>query len=131
MVCQKLPLSLLLFICWFGIILPNLYPNLNFICFLCIYAESVTTVNGTAIAEPITRPSLHDLQVYGIVVTIVLCFIVFGGVKMINRVAPAFLIPVFLSLCCIFLGIFVARKDRPEGLHCSNLVFFSEVFFCF
>ncbi|XP_019169589.1 PREDICTED: cation-chloride cotransporter 1-like isoform X1 [Ipomoea nil] len=79
-----------------------------------IFRESVTTVNGTAIAEPITRPSLHDLQVYGIVVTIVLCFIVFGGVKMINRVAPAFLIPVFLSLCCIFLGIFVARKDRPE-----------------
>lgn len=60
-------------------------------------------------------PSSHDLQIYGIVVTIVLCFIVFGGVKMINRVAPAFLIPVLFSLFCIFIGIFVARKDHPVG----------------
>ncbi|VFQ83306.1 unnamed protein product [Cuscuta campestris] len=79
-----------------------------------IFRETVTRVNGTVIAEPITRPSLHDLQIYGIVVTIILCFIVFGGVKMINRVAPAFLIPVLFSLCCIFLGIFLARKDHPS-----------------
>ncbi|KAL0321395.1 UNVERIFIED_CONTAM: Cation-chloride cotransporter 1 [Sesamum radiatum] len=32
---------------------------------------------------------------------------------MINRVAPAFLIPVVLSLCCIFIGIFRARKNYP------------------
>ena len=31
----------------------------------------------------VPSPNLHDLQVYGIVVTIILCFIVFGGVKMI------------------------------------------------
>ncbi|CAH9141461.1 unnamed protein product [Cuscuta epithymum] len=80
-----------------------------------IFRETVTRVNGTAIAEPITRPSLHDLQIYGVVVTIILCFIVFGGVKMINRVAPAFLVPVLFSLCCIFLGIFLARKDHPSA----------------
>ncbi|PHU28489.1 Cation-chloride cotransporter 1 [Capsicum chinense] len=78
-----------------------------------ILRETVTKVNGTNIAEPITRPSLHDLQIYGIVVTILLCFIVFGGVKMINRVAPAFLVPVLLSLMCIFTGILLARHDRP------------------
>nr|XP_009804713.1 PREDICTED: cation-chloride cotransporter 1 isoform X1 [Nicotiana sylvestris] len=78
-----------------------------------IFKETVTKVNGTAIAEPITRPSLHDLQIYGIVVTILLCFIVFGGVKMINRVAPAFLVPVVFSLICIFSGILLARHDRP------------------
>lgn len=60
-------------------------------------------------------PSSHDLQVYGIVVTIILCFIVFGGVKMINRVAPAFLIAVLFSLLCIFIGIFLAKKDHPVG----------------
>ncbi|XP_059290283.1 cation-chloride cotransporter 1 isoform X2 [Lycium ferocissimum] len=78
-----------------------------------ILRETVTRVNGTDIAEPITRPSLHDLQIYGIVVTILLCFIVFGGVKIINRVAPAFLVPVVFSLVCIFSGILLARHDRP------------------
>ena len=47
--------------------------------------------------------------------TIILCFIVFGGVKMINRVAPAFLIPVLLSIFCIFVGIVAARKDDPAS----------------
>ncbi|CAJ1975644.1 unnamed protein product [Sphenostylis stenocarpa] len=82
-----------------------------------IFRETVTQVNGTAVAQPIESPSAHDLQIYGIVVTILLCFIVFGGVKMINRVAPAFLIPVLFSVVCIFLGIFLARKDHPtEGI---------------
>ncbi|XP_059288857.1 cation-chloride cotransporter 1-like isoform X1 [Lycium ferocissimum] len=78
-----------------------------------IFRETITRVNGTDIAEPITSPSLHDLQIYGIVVSILLCFVVFGGVKMINRVAPAFLVPVIFSLLCIFVGIFAARHDRP------------------
>lgn len=78
-----------------------------------LFRETVTQVNGTAIAEPITTPSLHDLQIYGIIVTIILVFIVFGGVKMINKVAPAFLIPVLFSLLCIFIGIFAAREDHP------------------
>ncbi|XP_045791800.1 uncharacterized protein LOC123886537 [Trifolium pratense] len=39
------------------------------------YLETITQVNGTAIAQPIESPSSHDLQIYGIVVTIVLCFI--------------------------------------------------------
>ena len=77
--------------------------------------EAITTFNGTEVAHPIQSPSSHDLQIYGIVVTIVICFIVFGGVKMINRVAPAFLIPVLFSLFCIFIGIFLAKKDYPAG----------------
>ncbi|KAL3632325.1 Protein ccc1 [Castilleja foliolosa] len=75
--------------------------------------ETFVRVNGTDTAQSITSPSLHDLQVYGIIVTIILCFIVFGGVKMINRVAPAFLIPVVFSLFCIFVGIFLARENYP------------------
>lgn len=84
--------------------------NLYVVC-----AETITKLNGTEVAQPIQSPSSHDLQIYGIVVTIVLCFIVFGGVKMINRVAPAFLIPVLLSIFCIFVGIFLARKNDPAG----------------
>ncbi|OVA14992.1 Amino acid permease/ SLC12A domain [Macleaya cordata] len=80
-----------------------------------IFRGSVTSVNATSgVAESIQTPSIHDLQVYGIVVTILLCFIVFGGVKMINRVAPAFLIPVLFSVFCIFAGIFIAKKDQPS-----------------
>ncbi|XP_047311782.1 cation-chloride cotransporter 1-like [Impatiens glandulifera] len=78
-----------------------------------LFRETVTKVNGTTVAQPISSPSLHDLQIYGIIVTIILCFIVFGGVKMINRVAPAFLIPVLLSIISIFIGIFSAGKDNP------------------
>ncbi|KAJ4976893.1 hypothetical protein NE237_001999 [Protea cynaroides] len=64
-------------------------------------------------AAGVSSPSIHDLQIYGIIVTIVLSFIVFGGVKIINRVAPAFLIPVLFSLSCIWIGIFAARNDDP------------------
>lgn len=99
-----------------------------FLNFTVIYAETVTRVNGTDIAEPITRPSLHDLQIYGIVVTILLCFIVFGGVKIINRVAPAFLVPVVFSLMCIFSGILLARRDRSAGL-CFLCLFLFNICF--
>lgn len=61
--------------------------------------------------------SLHDLQIYGIIVTILLCFIVFGGVKIINKVAPAFLIPVLLSMLCIYIGIARAKKNDPAGVY--------------
>ncbi|CAN4080222.1 unnamed protein product [Withania somnifera] len=92
-----------------------------------IFRETITRVNGTDIAEPITSPSLHDLQIYGIVVSILLCFVVFGGVKMINRVAPAFLVPVLFSLLCIFVGIFSARHDRPAvGITGLNLESFKN-----
>ncbi|GMH03903.1 hypothetical protein Nepgr_005742 [Nepenthes gracilis] len=81
-----------------------------------IFSETITQVNGTAVS-PIHHPSVHDLQIYGIVVTVILCFIVFGGVKIINRVAPAFLIPVLFSVFCIFIGIFASGKDKPaEGI---------------
>ncbi|KAJ6810646.1 putative cation-chloride cotransporter 1 [Iris pallida] len=87
------------------------------------FRESVTivsnsTMNGTAATTTVvSTPSLHDLQLYGIVVTILLCFIVFGGVKIINKVAPAFLIPVLFSLFCIFIGIFAApRSNASSGI---------------
>ncbi|KAK1378378.1 Cation-chloride cotransporter 1 [Heracleum sosnowskyi] len=78
-----------------------------------LFKETITNVNGAAAADPVSSPSLHDLQIYGIIVTISLSFVVFGGVKIINRVAPAFLIPVIYSLCSIYLGILLAGKDRP------------------
>ncbi|KAL7102627.1 hypothetical protein ACP275_08G130300 [Erythranthe tilingii] len=89
--------------------------------------QTFVKVNGTDVAQPITSPSLHDLQVYGIIVTIILCFIVFGGVKMINRVAPAFLLPVVFSLFCIFVGIFLARTNYPaDGITGLSLQSFKD-----
>ncbi|XP_042060037.1 cation-chloride cotransporter 1-like isoform X1 [Salvia splendens] len=91
--------------------------------------QTFVMVNGTNVAQPVavTSPNLHDLQVYGIVVTIILCFIVFGGVKIINRVAPAFLVPVVFSLFCIFIGIFLARKDYPtDGITGLSLKSFRD-----
>lgn len=83
------------------------------------FKESVTvvsnqTANG-AVPATISTPSLHDLQIYGVVVTILLCFIVFGGVKTINKVAPAFLIPVLFSLVCIFIGIFAGPRSTASS----------------
>ncbi|KAJ4837831.1 Protein ccc1 [Turnera subulata] len=86
-----------------------------------IFRETITKVNGTAAAQPIETPSSHDLQIYGIVITIILCFIVFGGVKMINRVAPAFLLPVLFSLFCIFIGIFAAKEDKTKGSNTAGV----------
>lgn len=83
------------------------------------------------ISEPIESPSSHDLQIYGIVVTVILCFIVFGGVKMINRVAPAFLIPVLFSLCCIFIGIFSAKKNDPTSESLIFMYMLSVSYGCF
>lgn len=94
--------------------LPVFYHPFDIICHH-ITAETITRVNGTATADPVSSPSLHDLQIYGIIVTISLSFIVFGGVKMINRVAPAFLVPVIFSLCSIYSGILLARKDSPAS----------------
>lgn len=99
----------------------------QFICLSVhvVNAETITNVNVTSV-ERVESPSSHDLQIYGIVVTILLCFIVFGGVKMINRVAPAFLIPVVFSLFCIFIGIFLARKDKPAGVYFSTFLFWGR-----
>lgn len=94
-----------------------------------VIAETITRVNGTVVPEPIQSTSSHDLQIYGIVVTIILCFIVFGGVKMINRVAPAFLIPVLFSLICIFIGIVVAGKDHPASEQFLSSFSYSSFFF--
>nr|XP_024365910.1 cation-chloride cotransporter 1-like isoform X2 [Physcomitrium patens] len=79
----------------------------------------------SAVPEVLQSPSIHDLQVYGLIFTAVLCVIVFGGVKIINRVSPAFLMPVILSLFCIFIGIFTAGRHSDStgitGLKASTL----------
>ncbi|KAL4279825.1 hypothetical protein GQ457_03G000610 [Hibiscus cannabinus] len=77
------------------------------------FTETTTKVNDN-VSKTIQIISTHDLQIYGLVVTIILCIIVFGGVKMINRVAPVFLVPVLISVVCIFFGIFLAKKNDPD-----------------
>ncbi|KAH9311607.1 hypothetical protein KI387_026642, partial [Taxus chinensis] len=73
-----------------------------------IYAPSPTL--AVSPTEVFSSPNLHDLQVYGVIITVVLCLVVFGGVKTINKVAPAFLVPVLLSVFLIFIGIFSASQ---------------------
>ncbi|KAF0918735.1 hypothetical protein E2562_025855, partial [Oryza meyeriana var. granulata] len=96
------------------------------------FQESVTVVNNTLVngtaagsATTISTPNLHDLQIYGIIVTMLLCFIVFGGVNIINKVAPAFLIPVIFSILCIYIGVFIAPRSnaskRITGLSITTL----------
>lgn len=77
----------------------------------------------SAVPEVLQSPSIHDLQVYGVILTVVLCLIVFGGVKIINRVSPAFLIPVILSLFFIFIGIFAARRSSDPRKWCLPFSF--------
>lgn len=69
-----------------------------------IFKESATMIDALSPSGPISQikvlnsPNLHDLQVYGVLVTVVLCLVVFGGVNIINRVAPAFLVPFVVSV---------------------------------
>lgn len=103
-----------------------------------MYAGTVTSLNlapsPSGVSEVMKSPSIHDLQVYGIVLTVVLCLIVFGGVKIINKVSPAFLIPVLLSICFIFIGVFTARGDSDTcetSYHCRCLFFVCSFKFWF
>ncbi|KAG6495365.1 hypothetical protein ZIOFF_043168 [Zingiber officinale] len=92
-------------------------PGAGFFRETVTLVSNSTAANGTTteVITMVSTPSLHDLQVYGVVVAILLCFIVFGGVKMINRVAPAFLIPVLFSLFCIYIGIFSASRSNDSS----------------
>ncbi|XP_066381547.1 cation-chloride cotransporter 2-like, partial [Miscanthus floridulus] len=98
------------------------------------FQETVTVVNNTLVngttksgATTISTPSLHDLQIYGVVVTILLCFIVFGGVKIINKVAPAFLVPVLFSILCIYIGVSIAPEPgASKGITGLSIVTLAE-----
>ncbi|CAK9209557.1 unnamed protein product [Sphagnum troendelagicum] len=86
-----------------------------------IFRRTVTDLyvapSPSGVPEVLKSPNLHDLQVYGVILTVVLCLIVFGGVKIINRVSPAFLIPAVLSVFSIFIGILAARRhNAPVGV---------------
>lgn len=95
-----------------------------------LFKESATMIDAISPSGPspqievLSSPNLHDLQVYGVLVTVVLCLVVFGGVKIINRVAPAFLVPVLLSVFLIFIGILSAShrnlSSEITGLRLST-----------
>uniref|UniRef100_A0A0E0DME4 Amino acid transporter transmembrane domain-containing protein n=1 Tax=Oryza meridionalis TaxID=40149 RepID=A0A0E0DME4_9ORYZ len=86
--------------------------------------ESVTVVknalvNGTSTASTatISTPSLHVLQVYGVIATILLCFIVFCGINIVNKVATVLLVPVLFSLLYSSLGVSIAAShNSPKGI---------------
>lgn len=72
--------------------------------------------SGVQVANTIKTASLHDMQVYGIIVSIVLCLIVFGGVRLVVKVGPLFLIPSVVAIVCILIGMIVApRGNDKEG----------------
>eukprot|EP00271_Cylindrocystis_brebissonii_P023571 TRINITY_DN9846_c0_g2_i1.p1 TRINITY_DN9846_c0_g2~~TRINITY_DN9846_c0_g2_i1.p1 ORF type:complete len:989 (+),score=206.25 TRINITY_DN9846_c0_g2_i1:128-3094(+) len=68
-------------------------------------------------AAEVFSPDVHDMQVYGVIVTILLCLVVFAGVKIIAAMGPMFLIPSLISVILIFLGILLApRNGAPAGI---------------
>lgn len=68
--------------------------------------------SASAAPDVLRTTNIHDLQVYSVILTVLLCLIVFGGVKIINKVAPAFLFPVLLSVLLIFIGILAAPRSK-------------------
>lgn len=84
----------------------------------------------SAVPEVLKSPSVHDLQVYGLIFTVILCLIVFGGVKIINRVSPAFLIPVILSLFFIYIGIFAARRPSDPCMFSHSISLSLSTHYC-
>ncbi|CAI5457553.1 unnamed protein product, partial [Closterium sp. Yama58-4] len=54
---------------------------------------------------------------YGIITTICLCLIVFGGVHLVDRVGSLFIIPAVLAVISVFIGIFLSPDaESPAGL---------------
>ncbi|CAI5964110.1 unnamed protein product [Closterium sp. NIES-65] len=79
-------------------------------------------VNGTLAAAPVAAETVlsvsrHDMQAYGIITTICLCLIVFGGVHLVDRVGSLFIIPAVLAVISVFIGIFLSPDaESPAGL---------------
>uniref|UniRef100_A0A0D3G3I5 Uncharacterized protein n=1 Tax=Oryza barthii TaxID=65489 RepID=A0A0D3G3I5_9ORYZ len=77
-------------------------------------------VNGTSTASTatISTPNLHVLQVYGVIATILLCFIVFCGINIVNKVATvSSRLPVLFSLLYSSLGVSIAAShNSPKGI---------------
>lgn len=77
--------------------------------------DLVLAPSPSSVQAVLKTTNIHDLQVYSVILTVVLCLIVFGGVKIINKVGPAFLIPVLLSVFLIFIGILAAPRHNDPS----------------
>ncbi|CAI5469082.1 unnamed protein product [Closterium sp. Yama58-4] len=81
---------------------------------------SEAAINGTMAAAPtaaetVLSVSRHDMQAYGIITTICLCLIVFGGVHLVDRVGSLFIIPAVLAVISVFIGIFLSPDAESPG----------------
>jgi len=56
-----------------------------------------------------------NMRIYGYIVLLLCSACVFAGVKYISVVSPFFLIPVILSVLCMWIGFFVASLRNIEG----------------
>ncbi|GJP72957.1 hypothetical protein CLOP_g3724 [Closterium sp. NIES-67] len=83
---------------------------------------SEAVINGTIAAAPtaaatVLSVSRHDMQAYGIIITVLLCLIVFGGVHLVDRVGSLFIIPAVLAVISVFIGIALSPDaESPAGL---------------
>jgi hypothetical protein len=88
------------------------------------YTDVNTTVSALPTAIVTRSTNLHDMQIYGCIITALLGAAVFGGAKMIARLGPSFLIPVMVSIIFIFIGIVTApRGDMSRERAQTTLVF--------
>lgn len=72
---------------------------------------------ANAVENVVKTTDLHDMQVYGVILAVILCLVVFGGVKIVGRVGPAFLIPSLVSVVLIFVGMLASpRGDMSPGI---------------
>lgn len=84
------------------------------------YTDVNTTISSQATAIVTRSTNLHDMQIYGVIITALLGLAVFGGAKIIARLGPGFLIPVMVSLLFIYVGIISAprgemSRERPTS----------------
>ncbi|GAQ80411.1 cation-chloride co-transporter protein, partial [Klebsormidium nitens] len=76
------------------------------------YTDLNTTTSSQATAIVTRSTNLHDMQIYGVIITALLGLAVFGGAKIIARLGPGFLIPVMVSLLFIYVGIITAPRGQ-------------------
>ncbi|GCC33899.1 hypothetical protein chiPu_0012370 [Chiloscyllium punctatum] len=80
-------------------------------------------VPAAAIFKPVqpheeTSAMLHNMRIYGTIFLLLMCLVVFIGVKYVNKFASLFLVCVILSILSIYVGVIKSAVYPPEFKIC-------------
>ncbi|XP_077866597.1 solute carrier family 12 member 6-like [Saccoglossus kowalevskii] len=83
-----------------------------FICCCTTYMAPVLSIFGdiSGVGASQSPVMYNNMRVYGSILLILMCLMVFVGVKYVNKCASLFLACVIISVICIYIGFFVPHS---------------------